>query len=251
MTRRRVTRITVEAPVTSFRYPFFQIGRQVSYDMPPPSTIYGHVASALGELPDPKALQFAYHFISKGRARDLEYQHVIFAGGSKFEDRGAKWPIAVQGSVQPQERDFLFQARLTLYLDGEEWAEIFGRPAFCVVLGRSQDLAEITCVKVCELEAAESCYLENTLLPFSWRPRVGWGSTVQMPRYIEPPPARFPHFDRFVVLRERVFDSELPEIAPSRRVLREAQERAHYWVDPKSEEIHGLRRGLIFHSCMD
>ena len=251
MNKRRVTRVRIEAPVTSFRYPFFQIGRQVTYDMPPPSTIYGHVASAAGEFPDPGTMRFAYHFTASGKARDVEYQHVIFAGGSKFGAHGSKWPIAVQGSVQPQERDFLFQARMTLYLDGEEWAEGFRRPAFCVVLGRSQDLAEITRIDVLDLDAADSCYLENTLLPFSWRPRVSWGSTVQMPQYIEPPPARFPHFQRYIALRDRVFDSEHPDIAPSRRVLREAQELPSYWVDPDSEEIHGSRRGLVFHTFVD
>ena len=49
----RVLRVLIEAPVTSFRYPHFLIGRQITYDMPPPSTIYGHVMSAVGRLLPP------------------------------------------------------------------------------------------------------------------------------------------------------------------------------------------------------
>src|SRR5437016_4523382 len=76
----KVARITIEAPVASFRYPHFLVGRQPSYDMPPPSTIYGHIASAMGELPDPSKIRFGYHFTSVSRTSDLEHQHIIWRG---------------------------------------------------------------------------------------------------------------------------------------------------------------------------
>ncbi len=251
MNTRLVTRIRVEAPIASFRYPFFLIGRQVSYDMPPPSTIYGHIATVLGELPEPASVQFGYHFTYAAKGQDLEHQQIIYAGGAKFEQDGVNYPTSVQGTVQPHLRDFLFQPRLTLYLDGEQWAEIFQNPVFCVALGRSQDLASITKVEKVKLEPANDAYFEQTLLPFSWRGRVGRGTTVQMPRYIEPPPERFPHFDRYVALRERVFDSEDPTISVGLRILRgfgRQTDANPHWVDPESPAIHGMRRGVVFHS---
>jgi len=253
----------VEAPIASFRYPFFLIGRQVGYDLPPPSTIYGHIASVVGELPAPESIRFGYHFIYAGKGQDLEHQQVIHAGGAKFEIDGVKYNTSVQGTVQPQERDFLFRVNLTLYLDGPEWAETFRRPVFCVTLGRSQDLASISEVSVIELEESAEAYLEHTLLPFSWRSRVGRGTTVQMPRYIEPPPGRFPHFERYIALRERIFDTTNPEISLSLRILRGlnsgtgsdsaagAATADGYWIDPESPESHGLRRAVVFHSLTD
>ena len=46
----KVAKIGILAPVVSFRYPHFLVGKQVSYVMPPPSTIYGHIASAVGSF---------------------------------------------------------------------------------------------------------------------------------------------------------------------------------------------------------
>ena len=107
MRKLQALRVVVEAPATSFRYPYFLVGRQVTYDMPPPSTIYGHVASALGELPDPASFEFGYDFQSLGRCSDLEHQHIITAGGKAFELDGVKHPISTQATVQPHLRDFL------------------------------------------------------------------------------------------------------------------------------------------------
>src|SRR2546425_5315575 len=75
----RVTRVVVEAPVTSFRHPFFVTGRQLTFDFPPPSTILGHCASALGKWPDPATFFFGLHFTSRARAGDLEHQHITAA----------------------------------------------------------------------------------------------------------------------------------------------------------------------------
>jgi len=247
----RVARIIIEAPVTSFRYPHFLVGRQVSYDMPPPSTIYGHVASALGELPPPDAFRFGYHFQFAAKGSDLEHQHVITAGGQPFLAGGRKVRTSVQAIVQPHSRDFLFRPRLTLYLEPVDFAAPFRAPTFCVTLGRSQDLAETVAVQEVTLEESAGAYFENTLLPFSYRELVGFGVTVLMPRYIEPPPARQAHFERFIVLRDRVFAGELPgnpDVGSRRFILREGQ-RARWWTDPSSPADRGVHRAVVFHSC--
>ena len=77
----RVARVEIRADVTSFRYPFFVTGRQPTFDMPPPSTIHGHCASALGEWPDPKSFFFGLAFRYRARGEDLEHQHLATALG--------------------------------------------------------------------------------------------------------------------------------------------------------------------------
>jgi CRISPR-associated protein Cas5t len=249
----RVARVQVEAPVTSFRYPHFLIARQASFDMPPPSTIYGHVASALGELPPPAAFRFAYNFTFVARASDLEHQHVITAGGRSFDAAGRKRRTSVRARVQPHLRDFLFRPRLTLYLDPPDLAAAFRRPAFCVVLGRSQDLAEIVRVDEIELEQRTGAYLENTLLPFSFRASVGFGVTMLMPRYIEPPPERRAHFERYIVLHDRVFGGTVTSaeaLGPRRILMRDGTDPV-WWVDTSTPEYHGVYRGVVFHCCAE
>lgn len=250
----RVAKVVVEAPVTSFRYPHFLIARQISFDMPPPSTIYGHVASAVGELFPPESFRFGYSFQYQSRASDLEHQHVISPGGGRqtFVFGGEKFPVSVEAVVQPHQREFLFKPRLTLYLDPPHLAEAFRAPVFCVVLGRSQDLAQIVSVEETELEQADGAYLEHTLLPFSFRTSVQFGVTVQMPRYIEPPPERRTHFDRYICLRDRVFAGSVTngEGLGIRRLIERDDAKAKWFVDPATPRYHGVHQAVVFHSCV-
>ncbi|MGO9011392.1 MAG: CRISPR-associated protein Cas5 [Bryobacteraceae bacterium] len=252
MPRLAVVRVTVEAPVTSFRYPHFLVGRQVSYDMPPPSTIYGHIASALGELPGPGDFEFGYDFRFAGRASDLEHQHIINAGGQAFTVDGKKYPASVHATIQPHLRDFLFRPKLVLYVNRRDWLGAFQAPVFCVILGRSQDLASVTEVDEIELEQRDGAYFEHTLLPFSYRPYVALGTTVLMPRMIGPPPERRTHFDRFITLhRERLFGGHYANpdgVAPARRMIRDTQDRL-WWVDPDSPVDREVHRAVVLHSC--
>jgi CRISPR-associated protein Cas5t len=246
----KVAKVKIEVPVTSFRYPHFLIGRQAGFLMPPPSTIYGHIASAVGKWFDPADVRFAYRFQFTARGSDLEHQHVITRGGTPFSLKGRKYPTSVQGKVQPHLRDFLFGCTLTLYLDRPELAEAFRNPVFPVVLGRSQDLARILYAKEIALEEAGGAYLEQTLLPYSMRPLLGRGVTLMMPRFIEPPPLREPHFDRFIMLQGLVYAGDVDH---SNRLLRyEGMQGEDGWlVDPLSSKKGGVHRGIVFHSFVD
>jgi CRISPR-associated protein Cas5t len=244
---KRVAKVTVEAPVTSFRYPHFLIGRQVSFRMPPPSTIYGHVASALGSYPE-LPFKFAYHFQYRALARDLEHQQIITRGGNPFTWQGKKYPKNVEATVQPHQRDFLFGATLTLYLPDVRLAGCFRAPVFCVVLGRSQDLAMITKVEEVELVEADGAYFENTLLPFAWRADIAYGATVQMPRYIEPPPERRAHFSQYIQLEDRIFAGSFDRNGvPDVRMLLHPKSGRPYWIDPDSPTQKEVHRGVCFH----
>jgi CRISPR-associated protein Cas5t len=250
----RVAKIVIEAPVTSFRYPHFLIARQISFDMPPPSTIYGHVASAVGDLIAPDSFRFGYHFEFQSRASDLEHQHIISRPAGlrpTFTLEEVKHPVSVDVVVQPHLRDFLFKPRLTLYLDPPDLASAFRSPVFCVVLGRSQDLANVASVDEIDLEPADGAYLEHTLLPFSFRPFAPFGVTVLMPRYIEPPPERRAHFDRFICLHDRLFGGSVDNLENlnSRRLIEQSGAKTQWWVDPSTPNYHGVHRSVIFHSC--
>lgn len=252
MSSLKAARIVIEAPVVSFRYPHFLVGRQVTYVMPPPSTILGQVAAATGGWPDPEWFRFSYVFSYAARDKDLEHQHVIYrAGGrTRMQVNGEEYPVSVEGNVQPHERDFLFGAKLVLYVDRPELAEAFLRPQYCLSLGRSQDLACVVDAREVELVEAERAYLENTLLPFSYRPRVGRGTTVLMPRHIEPPPERVAFFERFITLPELVYAGRWEEgkINPSRRVMNEETDEG-WLVDPESSQENGVHRGIVWISC--
>ena len=68
----QVLKIVAEGAITSFRYPHFMQGVQPTYEMPPPATLYGHIASALGEWFDPQGVQFAICFSFLKRAQEVE-----------------------------------------------------------------------------------------------------------------------------------------------------------------------------------
>jgi len=246
----KVLRVELEAPVCSFRLPHFLVGRQLTFDMPPPATIYGHIASALGDFPDPRSLRFAYRFTTTGTGEDLENQHIIVRAGSRpFAIGGLAYPSSTSATVQPTRRQFLFGCCLTLYLDRLDFEEAFRRPQFTVILGRSQDLAAYIKVEKVELVSSELGYYEDTLLPADFRRRTGRGTTVLMPRYVGPPPHRETSFERYIVLRDRVFDGATTEAdLGSRQMLRFEGEDAELLIDPDSPQWRGAHRALAFHS---
>jgi CRISPR-associated protein Cas5t len=245
----RVLRVELEAPVCSFRYPHFLVGKQLTFDMPPPATIYGHIASALGELPEPTSFRFAYRFTASGKGEDLENQHIIVPGGRPFAIGGAAFPSSTSATVQPTARQFLFNCRLTLYLDRLDFEDSFRNPRFTVVLGRSQDLGCYSKIEIIDLVSAGRGYYEDTILPGDFRRRTGRGVTVFMPRYVSPPPRRDAIFDRYILLHERIYDGPTADgDLGTRQMIRLGDEDARLLVDPDSPEWRGAHRALAFHS---
>jgi CRISPR-associated protein Cas5t len=260
--------VTIEAPVASFRYPHFLIGRQPTFEVPPPSTIVGHIASALGEWPT-TPFQFAYAFQSRGRASDLEHQHIISRTSGKLpgdvvdphwrppEPKAGKklskkeqaprlLEKTTEAVVQPHLRDFLFDVRLELYLDPPELAQAFRSPVFTVVLGRSQDLASIQRVEFVDLQASVKGYMERTILPSEFRRRLPWGVTTLMPRYVGPAPERRATFSPYIVLRDRIYIGY--DHGVNKQMLQIAGEQDLWWMDPHTADDRGGRRLLWFHS---
>ncbi|MGH6690209.1 MAG: CRISPR-associated protein Cas5 [Gammaproteobacteria bacterium] len=256
----RSAKVRLTASIASFRYPHFLVGRQASYEMPPPSTIYGHLASAVGVRLDPKPVRFAYAVSYAARGMDLEHQHIISRYPPEKMSRGESakfraWrqanEFSVGGSVQPTVRDFLFNLDLTLYLVPHDLGGAFRRPVFPVVLGRSQDLACVVSVEEVELESASSAYFSGTLLPFSWRARTGFGTTVLMPRFITPPPEREASFSQYIILpADKVVFAGRARSTVGKPLLQTDPSEA-WLVDPATAEREGCKRGVVWHSFVD
>ena len=253
MTELRVLRVELEAPVCSFRYPHFLVGRQLTFDMPPPATIFGHVASALGEWPNPTSFHFAYWFTAMGKGEDLENQHIVTPGSGRFTVEAGTYPTALNATIQPVRREFLLGVRLLLYLDRLDLADAFLQPRFPVVLGRSQDLACYTRVEAVVLKRSDHGYFEGAILPADFRRRTARGITVLMPRYVGPPPLREAIFDRFIVLKDWVYCGSPDEgdRFGSRQMLHLENEPLELWIDPDSPEKNGVHRAVWFHSFVN
>jgi CRISPR-associated protein Cas5t len=248
----RVARVQIRAPVTSFRHPFFVTGRQPTFDFPPPSTVYGHCASALGDWPERKSFFFGMHFTFRSKARDLEHQHITTPLGGKTKIRvpppdGPRATTEI--NVQPVVRDFLYDTVLTLYLP-TGLAAAFRDPVFPVILGRSQDLAEITDVDEVELARPVRARLEHTLLPQRLRPCVRFGTTVLLTRHIGPPPARETEFAQYISLHDPVYYGE--EMDTTQAFVRvDGVALDDLWEDGSIRDDEGRSRAVWLHRVAD
>jgi CRISPR-associated protein Cas5t len=218
----RVVKVVIAGSVTSFRYPHFVQGVQPTYEMPPPSTIYGLICAVTGTLPSPEALKFGVHFTYEAKFRDLEHIHLSVP----------------YGQANPFQRELLFNPRLTLYLAPEHYVDAFEKPYYPLALGRSQDLMSCQEVDVITLERAETAYFENTLLPSELAPRFQRTIAVTMARYIDP--RRRPAWGQYAILKDRV---NYPDPEDTYRSQYEP-----VWVDPSAPHYQGQMRGVILHT---
>lgn len=246
-------RIKSSSPTASFRYPRVQIGRLPTFDMPPPATIYGQLASVMGEWFEPKDLRFSYVFEHSGKGVDLEVAQPIERGSGKatLAKRGWPHPVNVQFTPNIQKREFLLQPRLTLYLVSanlkvlDDFRAAFAAPYFSYLMGRSQDLATCHCAELIELETSPDAFFSHTLLPFDWRPWVSPGTTVLLPAVID-------YERKRLAIQERYLQITKPLLYVSQTtddILDRKQLPAEFPVDPGDRsEFQGasLARGLHF-----
>jgi CRISPR-associated protein Cas5t len=248
----RAVRVEAEGLTTSFRYPHFLVGRQPTFRMPPPATIYGHICSAAGEHLDPEGLRFGYVFRAGGSGDDLELLHMATVGKGRIRELGGiPKNLDVTTNVLP--REILFQPRLTLYVTAEDdrvellW-RAFREPRYVVTLGRSQDLMAYRRVDLVDLHEQRDAYLEATLLPWSFRPRTTDGIGVTMPRFIDPNDRRNVIWSPFVMLENRApINKDVGGPPRARRITRMSDDE-RWWVDADSPTIEGTQRAVIWHS---
>lgn len=238
----RVLKITAEGLTTSFRYPHFTMSVQPSYPMPPPATLYGHVASALGQWFDPAGVRFAVRFAYRHKQADIETTILLKQASGKLPT-DKRLPKVLEGKANPFRREILFFPRLVLYLNRPEWASAFRHPRYAVCLGRSQDLFTYTRVEVVTLERAEHVYLQDTLLPQTFGQYTASGQSVTMPRYLDSTHKRHPTFDRYLVLHTRLTTREFLYFGEP--------PLTQWWADPTEPQHAGLPFGVVFHSWVE
>ena len=241
----QVLRVVAEGLTTSFRYPHFMQQIHPTYEMPPPSTIYGHIASVLGEWFDPEGVEFAYHFTFKAKVTDVEHIILLTPKGERSRLPGTRIPNVLEGRVNPFERELLFQPKLTLYVNRPDWADAFRSPRYAVVLGRSQDLFTYTSVDVIELQQADRAYFEHTLAPHEMSLQFGRGIAMLMPRFVDNHNNRAPTFSQYVILQEPVL---LPD---DQSIYVNNSDSSPFWIDPSTSKIRDAHLGLPFHSFVE
>ncbi|NPA06351.1 MAG: CRISPR-associated protein Cas5 [Chloroflexi bacterium] len=233
----RALKIVAQGLTTSFRYPYFMMGVQPTYEMPPPATLYGHVASALGEWFDPRDVRFAVRFTYRAKQHDVETTHLLSPAGGRLPHR-REYRKVLAGKPNPFKREILFFPRLVLYLNRPEWLEAFRHPRHPVVLGRSQDLFTYLQVSVVALHPVQDAYLEHTLLPYEYGRYTAAGHAVLMPRFIDYRRGRFPVFERYLILHRRVF---------TRDFLRWPQDPGpQIWADPTEPQVRRTPLGIVW-----
>lgn len=239
-----VIKIEMAGTVTSFRYPHFTQGFQPTFEMPPPSTIYGHICSAVGDYVSPESLRFGYHFVYAGKFVDYK-EHLHFSD-----------PI----QPFPFDRELLFEPRLTLYVTRLDLFDAFRHPRYTVALGRSQDLMTYRSIKIIDLQEAAEGYFEATLLPLRMAASLDKGTVaVTMARYIDP--ARRPQWATYTLLKDAAL---WPPPVPERHAwdsdgdrdtgLMFEQHQVPLWVDSETPDHRlkqGVKRAVWLHSFVE
>ncbi|MET9535312.1 CRISPR-associated protein Cas5 [Streptomyces sp. NPDC006649] len=121
--------LVVTSPIVSFRNPLYA-GLQVGLPCPPPSTVGGLLAAAVGSWDRvPEHTRFAMSFRAAGSGTDLETYHPLGSPGTST-------------NITIKDRDFLALTTLTVWLTEDIilWERALRRPVWPLRLGRSQDL---------------------------------------------------------------------------------------------------------------
>lgn len=154
-------RVVLGAYTASFRVPHF-VGHQLTLPVPPLSTVYGIIAAAAGRWILPGHVPWlAYRLEYEAKAMDVE---TIVQIEWKKED-SVPHPRKPPERTTVMQREFLVMPRLFLYLP-PEWEEVFRRPRYALLLGRTQDVATVEELKRVSLEPTESGTVSGVLLPF-------------------------------------------------------------------------------------
>ncbi len=151
-------RIVLTAYTASFRVPGF-IAHQLTLPVPPLPTIYGLISAAAGQWVLPEDIEWlAYRCEYEGKATDIEAIQVV------------DQPIPYRAPYTPKrnvlKREFLLLPRLTLYLP-PQWEQLFRRPRYALLLGRTQDVASVESLTRVTLQPTDKGELRGVLLPLA------------------------------------------------------------------------------------
>ncbi len=154
-----VYRIDISSWTASFRYPNLISGVQPTLEVPPLSTVLGLLNAAAGKYLKHENLRIGYFFQYGAKEYDLETIYQITSTSKGLPSNNAKSNI--------MRRQFLFENRLSIYLEDESIVEHLRAPYYCLLLGRSNDLATIERIeKLTLVETKNANKLKGQIIPF-------------------------------------------------------------------------------------
>ncbi|MFZ4475356.1 MAG: type I-B CRISPR-associated protein Cas5b [Saprospiraceae bacterium] len=170
----KLMRIDLSAWTSSFRYPNLISGIQPTLDVPPVSTVLGLLNAAAGRylLHEPE-LRLGYYFEYASRGWDMETIYQIESNNTGKPTNNAKSNVI--------QREFLFEGKLSIYLEDLALAHIFEEPIFPLLLGRSCDLATVDAITEVELPKVTASKVVGQVIPFTGNYLPG--KIQALPRY--------------------------------------------------------------------
>ena len=155
-----VFRIDITSWTASFRYPNLISGVQPTLEVPPLSTILGLINAAAGKYLNHKDLKIGYFFQYGAKEFDLETIYQITSNSKGLPTNNAKSNI--------MQRQFLFENKLSIYLEDKMVAEYLKAPYYSLLLGRSNDLATIEKIEKVNLEEVKNASkIKGQIIPFN------------------------------------------------------------------------------------
>jgi CRISPR-associated protein Cas5t len=139
-----IFRIDITSWTASFRYPNLISGVQPTLEVPPLSTVLGILNAASGKYLEHRNLEIGYYFEFAGKTFDLETIYMIPTDSKGRPSNNAKSNII--------KREFMGDAKLSIYLNDEVVAGFLRNPYYDILLGRSGDLAKVALPVEVELE---------------------------------------------------------------------------------------------------
>lgn len=155
-----VFRIDITSWTASFRYPNLISGVQLTLEVPPLSTILGLLNAAAGKYLSHDNLNIGYFFQYGAKEFDLETIYQITSTSKGLPSNNAKSNII--------RRQFLFENKLSIYLEDETIVDYLRAPYYNLLLGRSNDLATIEKIERIELKEIKSANkIKGQIIPFN------------------------------------------------------------------------------------
>lgn len=150
--------VDISSWTASFRYPNLISGVQPTLEVPPVSTVLGLINAAAGQYLNHRKIELGYYFQFEAKASDLETIYQIDSNNGR-PTNNAKSNII--------RREFLYNARLKIYLTDKNLADYFRQPYYPLVLGRMNDLATVERVTSVDLpEVDYSLRIAGQVIPF-------------------------------------------------------------------------------------
>jgi CRISPR-associated protein Cas5, N-terminal domain len=155
--KKKILHITFEAFTSTFKVPLINTGTMMCAPVPSYSTIVGLISCCLGRFLEKEETNIGFTYSYDGIGNDLERTKRLMFSNGKIKSNPESGIALHQFHTNP---------KLEIYLDNLDLKKHFLNPIGVPTLGRSQDIAWITCVEEIEVESAEVGAIKPTLIPY-------------------------------------------------------------------------------------